>query len=131
MANSIFFFYFYYSLLTLIIWQPYLVFCTDVFFLSWNPYEMRCQHHINIITSHKGCYFYILFRRLGISNKTEKSLYVFRVLKYPKKCLKHLTTFFMSSWWVDCKKCKKKQCYEFKTVCKCFFQKTTHKIKNA
>ena len=48
--------YFYYSLLTLIIWQPHLVFCSDVFFLSWNPYKMRCQ----VSTSHKGCYFYIL-----------------------------------------------------------------------
>jgi hypothetical protein len=31
------------------------------------------------------------------------SLWVSRVSKYPKKCLKDLTTFFMSTWWGDSK----------------------------
>ena len=31
------------------------------------------------------------------------SLWVSRVLKYPKKCLKDLTTFIMSTWWGDSK----------------------------
>ena len=31
------------------------------------------------------------------------SLWVSRVLKYPKKCLEDLTTFFMSTWWGDSK----------------------------
>ena len=30
-------------------------------------------------------------------------LWVSRVLKYPKKCLEDLTTFFMSTWWGDSK----------------------------
>ena len=29
---------------------------------------------------------------------SKNSLWVFRVLKYPKKCLEDLTTFFMSTW---------------------------------
>ena len=29
------------------------------------------------------------------------SQWVFRVLKYPKKCLEDLTTFFISTWWGD------------------------------
>ena len=29
--------------------------------------------------------------------------YVSRVLKFPKKCLEDLTTFFMSTWWGDSK----------------------------
>ena len=29
--------------------------------------------------------------------------WVSRVLKYPKKCLEDLTTFFMSTWWGDSK----------------------------
>ena len=32
------------------------------------------------------------------------ALWVFRVLKYPKKCLEDLTMFFMSTWWGDSKK---------------------------
>ena len=32
---------------------------------------------------------------------------VSRVLKYPEKCLEHLTTFCMSTWCVDCKKMQK------------------------
>ena len=31
------------------------------------------------------------------------ALWVSRVLKYPKKCLEDLTTFFMSTWWGDSK----------------------------
>ena len=31
------------------------------------------------------------------------TLWVSRVLKYPKKCLEDLTTFFMSTWWGDSK----------------------------
>ena len=30
-------------------------------------------------------------------------LWVSRVLKYPKKCLENLTTFFMSTWWGNSK----------------------------
>ena len=33
-------------------------------------------------------------------------LWVFRVWKYPKKCLEDLTTFFMSTWWEDSKTMK-------------------------
>ena len=36
------------------------------------------------------CYFF------GYFNTPQ---WVFRVLKYPKKCLQDLTTFFMSTWW--------------------------------
>ena len=32
-----------------------------------------------------------------------KPLWVSRVLKYPKKYLEDLTTFFMSTWWGDSK----------------------------
>ena len=31
------------------------------------------------------------------------TLWVSRVLKYPKMCLEDLTTFFMSTWWGDSK----------------------------
>ena len=31
------------------------------------------------------------------------TLWVFSILKYPKKCLEDLTTFFMSTWWGDSK----------------------------
>ena len=39
---------------------------------------------------------------LWISDR-EDSLWFFRVLKYPKKCLENLETFFMSTWWWDSK----------------------------
>ena len=35
------------------------------------------------------------------------SQWVSRVLKYPKKCLEDLTTFFMSTWWGDSKNMEK------------------------
>ena len=35
--------------------------------------------------------------------RKSRSLWVSRVLKYPKKCLEDLTTFFMSTWWGDSK----------------------------
>ena len=34
------------------------------------------------------------------------TLWVSRVLKYPKKCLEDLITFFMSTWWGDSKNMK-------------------------
>ena len=34
------------------------------------------------------------------------TLWVSRVLKYPKQCLKDLTTLFMSTWWGDSKNMK-------------------------
>ena len=36
------------------------------------------------------------------------SLLVYRASKYGKKSYTHLTTFFMSTWWMDCKNIKKK-----------------------
>ena len=39
-------------------------------------------------------------------NFRNKSLWVSRVLKYPKKCLEDLTMFFMSTWWGDSKNMK-------------------------
>ena len=36
-------------------------------------------------------------------HSTYMPLWVSRVLKYPKKCLEDLTTFFMSTWWGDSK----------------------------
>ena len=44
------------------------------------------------------------------------ALCVSRVLKYPKKCLQHLTTFFMSTWWLDCKKMQKKSRWLFEII---------------
>ena len=36
-------------------------------------------------------------------NLVSKTLFVFRALKYAKNSFQHSTTFFMSTWWGDCK----------------------------
>ena len=43
------------------------------------------------------------------SNVMVSKACVSRVLKYPEKCLEHLTTFCMSTWCVNCKKMQKKE----------------------
>ena len=88
---------------------------TSLASMCWNFFESwtaKCQlWRINFV---EIWYFFPFFSYLshskpflisGIHSWRTKALCVSVVLKYPKKCLQHLTTLFsMSTWWVDCKK---------------------------
>ena len=68
---------------------------------------MHCSLWINYYyLMHSGEFFLSKkFNRVEKTNlnQTVPSLWVSRVLKYPKNCLEDLITFFMSTWWGDSK----------------------------
>ena len=49
---------------------------------------------------------YQVFLCMFQNNSHYEYWWVSKVLKYPKKCLEDLTTFFMSTWWGDSKNMK-------------------------
>ena len=65
---------------------------------SWDDYAS--------LSVHKYFSPYVNMSFLKSCRELHYLLWVSRVLKYPKKCLEHLTMFFMSTWWGDSKNMK-------------------------